>query len=307
MRAAFVETLTQVAAENPRVILLTADLGFQIFDEFQARFGRRYVNVGVAEAQLVCAAAGLALEGWRPVTYSIASFHVSRPYEQLRISVSYPQLPVVVVGVGGGYGYAHNGVTHHAVNDFALMCSMPGMAVVAPGDANEVAQLLPQTLQLPGPCYVRIGRGNEPSVPAPTPAILGHARLLTDGERVAVLSTGDMASVVLEALAHLQSERIFPLAYQMHTIRPLDTATLDELAAKVHTILTIEEHSPDGGLTAAVSAWLLTRARTLRLMRLGPPGDFALGNLHPHDLRHRLNYDAESIAEACRSAWKAPS
>ena len=144
MRRAFADTLNHVAAQNPRVMLLTGDLGFEVFDEFQARFGPRYVNVGIAEAQMITAAAGLAREGWFPVAYSIAAFATARPFEQIRFSVSYPNLPVVLVGAGGGYIYAPSGVSHHAADDLALMTALPGMTVVAPGDPNEVAQLLPQ-------------------------------------------------------------------------------------------------------------------------------------------------------------------
>src|ERR1035441_5700751 len=114
MRKAFAESLLRAAEADPRVIFLTADLGFGTFDAFQARFGPRYVNVGVAEAELVCAAAGLALEGWRPIIYSIASFATGRPFEQIRLDLGYARLPVVVVGAGGGYTYATSGITHHS-------------------------------------------------------------------------------------------------------------------------------------------------------------------------------------------------
>src|SRR3989338_5271951 len=144
MRHAFAETLTRLAAEDPQLVFLTGDMGFQMFDEFKRRYGPRYVNVGVAEAQLINAAAGLALEGWRPVAYSIASFLTARPFEQIRVSVNYHNLPVLIVGAGGGYAYAASGVTHHAADDLALMAVLPNMRVVAPGDPNEVAKLVPQ-------------------------------------------------------------------------------------------------------------------------------------------------------------------
>ncbi len=105
MRRAFSDTLVALAEENPRVMFLTGDLGFQVFDDFKLKFGPRYLNVGIAEAQMICASAGLAMEGWRPVAYSIASFATARAFEQIRISVCYPGLPVVVVGAGGGYTY----------------------------------------------------------------------------------------------------------------------------------------------------------------------------------------------------------
>lgn len=305
MRRAFAEILTKMAEENPRLIFLTGDLGFQVFDEFRARFGPRYVNVGVAEAQLVCAAAGLALEGWRPVIYSIASFATGRPFEQLRVCVSYPRLPVVVVGAGGGYTYASSGVTHHAGDDLALMSMLPSMTVVAPGDPSEVTQLFPQLLALPGPAYFRIGRFGEASYEADAPAVLGRARLLRDGERVAVVSTGDIAPVVVEATHALNAEGVFPIVVQMHTVKPLDTATLDALAPRVGTLVVVEEHLPTGGLFSAVAAWRVGREDGPRLVRLGAPDALVLGSPPRGELRRRIGCDADGIASACRAAWPA--
>ena len=131
MRRAFGDTLLKIATEDPSVVFLTGDLGFGVFDEFIRLFPRRYINVGVAEAQLVDCAAGLALEGWKPIVYSIASFMTGRAFEQIRLAIGYHQLPVVVVGAGGGYLYADAGVTHHAKEDLALMALVPGMNVVA--------------------------------------------------------------------------------------------------------------------------------------------------------------------------------
>lgn len=296
-----------VAAENPRVMLLTGDLGFQVFDEFARRFGPRYVNVGVAEAQLVCCAAGLALEGWRPVVYSIGSFMTGRSFEQIKISVSYPNLPVVVVGAGGGFTYSNSGVTHHSPDDLGLMSSLPSMRVVAPGDPNEVAQLLPQLFDQPGPSYIRVGRYGEPSYDAKAPAVLGRSRLLRDGERVAIMSTGDIAAVALDAADILQSEGIRPIMCQMHTVKPLDTAALDALAQEVETMIVVEEHLPLGGLFAAINHWYASSRHRPNLVRLGAPDALVLGNPQRDDLRRRINLDAESIAQVCRDAWHESS
>jgi len=304
MRKAFSETLLKVAEENPRVIFLTGDLGFQMFDEFHKRYGPRYINVGVAEAQLVCAAAGLAFEGWRPVAYSIAPFLVGRAFEQIRISVSYPELPVVLVGAGGGYTYSKSGITHHAAEDLALMSLLPGMTVVAPGDPNEVTHLLPQLFNLSGPSYIRIGRYGEDMYYADDPTVLGSARRLRDGERVAIVSTGDIASVVIKALKDLAGNNIFPLVYQLHTVKPLDTAALDFIAERVHTIIVVEEHIPIGGLSSAVCQWRVTREKGPRILRLGPPDALALGNLDREELRRRFKYDAEAISQLCQSVWQ---
>jgi transketolase len=305
MRRAFVDSLTTLAERDPRVILLTGDLGFQVFDDFIARCGRQYVNVGVAEAQMVCAAAGLALEGFRPIVYSIASFMTGRPFEQLRVSVAYPGLSVVVVGAGGGFCYSACGVTHHAAEDFALMSLLPGMTVVGPGDPNEVKALLPQMLALDGPSYIRIGKFGEPTFEADSPIILGRGRKIRDGARVAVITTGEMAPVALAGLAELAAEGIAPLVYQFHTIKPLDTATLDDLAARVKTLVVVEEAAPIGGLASAVTAWRTARDAGPRIVRLGPPDAFALGNLGRDTLRAKLGFDAAAIRQACRDAWRA--
>ena len=304
MRRAFSESLVKIGAENPRLMLLTGDLGFQVFDEFEAAYGPRYVNVGVAEAQLVCASAGLALEGWSPVAYSIASFATGRAFEQIRVSVAYPGLPVVIVGAGGGYTYSASGPTHHAADDLALMSTLPGMTVVAPGDPEEVSQLFPQLIANRGPAYFRVGRFGEPRYDAEEPAVLGKARLLRNGEQIAILTTGDMAAVTLEAVELLKADGIRPIVYQYHTVKPLDTETLNNLADKVSTIVVAEEQTPIGGLAAGVNAWRATWDGPIRIVRVGPPDAFALGSLEREALRERLNYNSASIAKACAANWK---
>lgn len=303
MRKAFSKALSDSAERNSRLALVTADLGFQVFDEFQQKFGSRYINVGVAEAQMIYTAAGMAIEGWRPVAYSIASFATARPFEQIRYCISYPGLPVVLVGAGRGFLYSTSGVSHHASDDLALMTSLPGMTVVAPGDPNEVAQLFPQLLQLSGPSYFTVGRFGEPVYGALEPAVLGKARLLRDGERVALISTGDLAQEVSKAVDMLHREGIFPIAYQMHTVKPLDTGTLHTLAEQVATIIVLEEHLPYGGLWSSITMWHSENLVSTPLVRLGPPDRFILGNLRQHELRRRFCFDADAIAEACKQLW----
>lgn len=303
MRRALADTLTQVAAENGRVVFLTGDLGFQVFDDFKRQFGPRYVNVGVAEALMIDAAAGLALEGFRPFAYSIASFLTGRAFEQIRISVAYPRLPVVLVGAGGGFLYAHSGVTHHAPDDVALMSLLPGMTVVVPGDPNEVRALIPQLAKLDGPSYIRIGKFGESSFEAEAPIVLGQARLLQHGHKFALLSMGDMATTVLEASRTLQTEDIFPWIYQFHTVKPLDAAILDQLADSVKTFVVVEESTPAGGLASAIMAWNAATRRSIRVVRLGPPDAFALSNLKQAALRDRFEFGRDAIVKAGRAVW----
>ncbi|WP_136514973.1 transketolase family protein [Geomonas edaphica] len=304
MRKAFSETLTRLAAADPRIAFVTGDLGFQVFDEFENSFPGRYINAGVAEAQMIYTAAGMASEGWKTVAYSIASFATARPFEQIRYCVAYPNLPVILVGAGRGYLYSTSGVSHHAADDLALMSALPNMTVVAPGDPCEIEQLLPQLFALNGPAYCTVGRFGEPSYLAEEPAVLGKARLLRKGEKVAIIGTGEIANEILKAYDVLTAEGITPFVYQMHTVKPLDTATLGELSQKVETLIVVEEHVPYGGMWSAVADWGVREGLPCRLLRLGPPDSFALGNLKQNELRKRWKFDATAIADACRTAWR---
>lgn len=305
MRRAFSDTLTRLAAEDPRIAFITGDLGFQVFDEFEQRFGQRYINTGVAEAQMIYTAAGMAMAGWHTVAYSIASFATARPFEQIRYCVAYPKLPVILVGAGRGYLYSMSGVSHHAADDLALMTALPGMTVVTPGDPTELGQLLPQLFQLKAPAYLTVGRFGEPSYEALEPAVLGKARKLRQGSRLAIIGTGEIANEILKAHAALANEGIEPLVYQMHTVKPLDTATLESLSQQVDTIMVVEEHLPSGGLWAAICDWKAQTGNNCRLLRLGAPDRFALGNLKQDELRKRWGFDADAIAKKCRETWPA--
>jgi transketolase len=306
MKLAFIQALTRLAREDNRIVLLTGDLGFGVFDEFAREFGPRYVNVGVAEAQLIMAAAGMAAVGMRPVTYSIASFATCRCFEQLKLAVAYAQLPVIVVGAGGGYAYSSSGVTHHAGEDISLLCALPGMTVVAPGDPQEAASLLPQ-MHSAGRCgYFRIGRGKEPACRSIIEPVLGKARLMQHGRGVAVLSTGEIASEVQAALDELRRRGVVPSWYQYHTIKPLDCQTLDAIAQRVQTIVVVEEHLAHGGLAAQVSGHFASRPSRPALIALNTGDGFVLGSPHKDEFRRNAGLCAASIAEAVMGIWKEP-
>jgi transketolase len=304
MRRAFAETLTSLAQENDKLAFITGDLGFQVFDEFQKRFDKRYINVGVAEAQMIYTAAGMALEGWQPIAYSIASFATARPFEQIRYCIAYPKLPVILVGAGRGYLYSTSGVSHHAGDDLGLMSMLPEMTVVAPGDPTEIRELLPQLVAAATPAYFTVGKFGEPVYVGEEPAVLGKARKLRSGERVAVLTTGEIANEALRGIDAVKADGVNVAVYQFHTVKPLDCDTLNYLAQNFETILVVEEHLPQGGLWAGVSMWAATVPNAPKLRRAGVPDRFMFGNLKQDELRRRCGIDAESIAKRCRELWR---
>ncbi len=303
MRRAFSQSLVQSAHDNDRVVFITGDLGFQVFDEFRGTFPERFINAGVAEAQMIYAAAGLAKEGFRPIAYSIASFATGRPFEQIRYCLAYPNLPVVLVGAGRGYLYSTSGVSHHAPDDLGLMSILPGMTVVAPGDPVEVSALLPQLLKLDGPSYFTVGKYGEAVYEAEEAPVVGKGRLLKRGSKVAVLSTGELGNELVRALADLAKEGITPTAYQFHTIKPLDTATLEKIADTHKSILICEEHLPTGGLYSHVVNWAVENGIRTPIKRAGAPDQFMFGNLKQADLRKKLGIDAAGIAGRCKQLW----
>ncbi len=295
MRKAFSDTLVDVAKKNPKVIFLTGDLGFQVFDDFIAQFPTRYINVGVAEAQLVNTAVGLALEGWRPIVYSIASFVTARPFEQIRFGIAYHDLPIMVIGAGGGFTYAKAGVTHHAADDLALMGSLPGMALVVPGGPDELRELMPQMLKLKGPSYLRVGKFGEPEIMHDSKIELGKARELVKGEKVAIITAGDIVSAIYPKLHELQAHGLKPSLYHFHTIKPFDRACLDEISKRHKIVVIIEESIPQGGLYHEACVWKTETNNNLRIMRRGAPDAFVLGNPGREELRNRIGVDLDSL------------
>ena len=295
MRRAFADTLITLATNDPKIILLTGDLGFGVFDSYQSLFPDRFINVGICEQAMVDISAGLAMEGYKPIIYSIASFMTGRAWEQIKISLSFHNLPVVVVGAGGGYLYSKAGTTHHAIEDLALMSLLPNMTVTAPGCPSEVSALLPQLVNLSGPSYMRIGRYGEPEYEGEQ-TIVGKARELRQGGKIALLTTGDMAEVCVRAsdmMADNGSTR--PTVYQFHTIKPLDTDTLDDLSKDVDIFIIIEEHIPIGGLYAAVLHWKNQMVPSIDVLGLSPDNALLVGTKE----RSQVVPNAEYIASSC--------
>ncbi len=206
MRNTFIETLLELAAGDPRICLLTADLGYSVLEVFAQRFPDRYVNVGVAEQNLIGIAAGMAHSGLVPFVYSIANFPTLRCLEQIRVDVCYHDAPVKIVAVGGGLAYGAQGYTHHGVEDIAVMRTLPGMTVVAPADPVETRALTDAIARHAGPCYLRLGKAKEPIVHRePTEIELGKAVQTRTGSDLTLISTGTMLAETMQAAEHYRS------------------------------------------------------------------------------------------------------
>ncbi len=271
MRDHFVAALNALATKDRNVLLITGDLGFGVLTKYAEQFSNQYLNVGVAEQNMAGLATGMALEGKTVFTYSIANFPTLRCLEQIRNDICYHQASVKIVAIGGGFSYGALGMSHHATEDLAIMRALPNMTVVAPGDVVEAAAATQAVYERPGPCYLRLGRGGEPTIHQEKISFeIGKAIKLYEGEDVTLISSGGILQNALAAREQLVERGLDVGLYSMHTLKPLDEKAIKYLADRSRLIVTLEEHSTLGGLGGAVSEVLAELpAPRARLKRLG--------------------------------------
>ena len=226
---------------------------------------------------MVGMAAGLAMAGKRVFTYGIAPFVTLRCFEQIRVDLCYANLPVTIVGVGAGLTYGAAGVTHHTIEDVAVLSALPNMTVVCPGDPVEAGAATRETMSLPGPCYLRLGKSGEPVVHETEPAgfRIGRGIRLREGRGVALIATGCMLPTAVEAADILAEGGLEPEVISMHTVKPLDEALVLDVASRCQVVATIEEHVARGGLGSAVGDAILAAGAGTRLLRFALPDAYA--------------------------------
>lgn len=272
MRNTFIKALFELAREDERIILITADLGFSVVEEFAAAYPKRFLNVGIAEQNAVGIAAGLAMSGKTPFVYSIVPFVTMRCFEQVRVDAAYLNSNVKLVGVGAGLGYGPAGATHHALEDVALMRALPNMKVVCPGDPYEVKALTREVARTPGPTYLRLGKGGEPRVhPVDTPLVLGQAAELASGGDLALLTMSNQLDTGWKLVKRLEAHGLAATLLSVHTLKPFDVTRVRELVERGMPLFTLEEHFTTGGLGSAVAEVIAESGRGVTFERLGLP------------------------------------
>lgn len=299
MRDAFIERLAELAARDPRVFLITGDLGFGVITRFAEQFPRQFLNAGVAEQNMTGLATGIALEGRIVYTYSIANFPTLRCLEQLRNDAAYHDANVKVVAIGGGFSYGALGMSHHATEDLAILRAIPGVTVVAPGDDWEAAEATEALARTPGTCYLRLDRTSVQTARRSDESFaVGRARMLRDGPDLTLISTGGMLAEVLAAADRLDAQQVRCRVLSMHTLKPLDAPAVLAAAAETGGIVTVEEHVAEGGLGSAVGEALLDGGgRPGVFHRIAVRGGFVSVVGSQSYLRAALGLDAVSIAQ----------
>lgn len=261
MRNAFAKTFHEAAQTDSRLCVVVADISpAGAMDQFRKQFPDRFINTGVAEQIMIGMCAGMSMRGLKPFAYTIATFALYRPFEFIRDDLCYQNLPVTVVGIGGGVIYSTLGSTHHAMEDVAIASAIPNMRVVAPCDPEEARAATQWCVgQEEGPVYLRLGKAGEPVITggAAAPFAFGKVRLLRDGSDACILGYGPILKLAMDAAAVLEQRGISVAVASVHTLKPLDREGIASLLGRFSKVVVIEEMVPQGGLGNAVKtlAW----------------------------------------------------
>lgn len=303
MRKTCLLSMRELARADNRVVFIGSDITRRDLEQLAAEFPDRYFIEGIYEAHIMGMAAGMALSGKLPYINTIATFLTRRCYEQTLIDVGLHNLPVRLIGSGGGVVYAPLGPTHLANEDIAIMRAIPNMTIVAPCDQDEMSRLMPQTLTWPGPIYIRLAKGGDKIVSrADLPFQIGKAVRLREGADILFVTTGITAQIALEAADRLTAQGLSVTVLHLHTVKPLDADALLACAGRARVVITAEEHTLMGGLGSAVAEVLLESrlAGAFRFKRIGFPDVFTEELGSQNDILKKYGISADGLT---RVAW----
>jgi len=299
VRTAFIAELIALGAADPRIVLLTGDLGWSVVEPFADAHPTRFFNVGVAEANMASVAAGLAQEGFVPFIYSIATFSSMRCYEQVRNGAVLQGLPVRVVGIGGGYAYGHAGPTHHALEDIAIARAQPGLTVIVPADPAQTRSVMRALADLPGPAYLRIGKGGNLEVPGLLGRFApGRPEVIREGDQVLLLGTGSVVHEALVAADLLQQQGVRAAVAVLAHLGFEASEDLALLLSRFPAVVTVEEGYVSGGLGSLVGEAVAERGLRCRLKRCGVNRVPSPRGGSEAYLRGQAGLDGPSLADA---------
>ena len=252
MRDAFISSLTTAAEDDPDIILITGDLGFGVFEDFATKFPKQFFNSGVAEQSMLSMAGGMASTGKKVFAYSIGNFSTMRCLEQIRNDICYQKNPVTIVSVGGGYAYGNLGYSHHAIEDFSIMRTLPGLEIISPADKFEVSKAISSIIANPKPYYLRLGRNGEKTIHQELNKFEpGKFIEIMNGADGAILFTGSIGLLAVAAREQLLKLSTTIGIYSVPYVNRIDISKLLEIA-QFEKILVLEEHFETGGLGSEI-------------------------------------------------------
>jgi transketolase len=302
-REIYGRTLTEMGKTNDRIVGLTADLAkTTAIAHFAKAFPERFFNVGIAEQNMMGIAAGLAKAGLIPFASTMAVFACLRAGEQVRTDIAYQNLPVKIIATHAGISFGHAGTTHHCTEDLAIMRAIPNMTVIAPADGIETSRAVRACLDVPGPVYIRIGRGFEPPCyeNEDYPFEIGKSVLMRDGTDITVIGCGIAVLQAVQAAKTLaEQDKLSVWVINMHTIKPIDREAILKAVSDTRRILTVEEHNVSGGLGDAVGGVIAESGKGCVFRKHGLYDEFAVIG-YAEDLYAHYGLDANGIIEKVR-------
>ena len=304
MRDAFINSLTELAENDKDIILLTGDLGFGVFEEFEARFPGQYFNVGIAEQNMMGLAAGLSLEGKKVVAYSIGNFASLRCLEQIRNDACYHDANITVVASGGGFSYGSLGMSHHTTEDLAILRALPNMVVVAPCTKNEAKEATKQLVSTKGVGYLRLDKTAAEEVALAQPFSIGKSRIFREGTDLTLIATGGILEEAVLAAKELEKFGLDVKILGIHTVKPIDKEEILKSALETGGLIVIEEHNKDGGLGSAVAEVCMDHAvLPNKFLRIGLNNTFSSIVGSQHYLRAQYEIDHKAIVSSVKKLW----
>jgi transketolase len=300
------EVLTRLGAENEKIVAMTADLaGSTKIGRFQKDFPDRFINLGVAEMNMMGMASGLASTGYIPVVSTFAAFAALRCAEFVRTDLCYQTRNVKIIATHSGTSFGQAGTTHHCTEDLAVMRSFAGMTVIAPADSYETANAVIAAVDREGPVYIRIGRSFEPPLHKSMDFDyeIGKAIQIHEGTDITVIACGRAVLSALEAAEIAQQQGLSVRVLDMHTIKPIDAGAVMSALLDTRRIITAEDHNVIGGLGSAVADVIATSGKGCVMRKLGLQDEFSIVG-YPEDLLHRYKIDADGIVEAIQEVMK---
>lgn len=302
MRTEVIEKIYSLMKQDKNVYFLTGDLGFSVLEKIEKEFPDQFINIGIAEQNMMGVATGLALSGKKVFVYSIIPFVTMRCFEQIRDDVCYNNANVTIIGVGSGLSYGILGSTHFALEDIAILRSLPNMTIISPSDGIESSLAVDAIYSLTSPVYLRIGKKGESAVyQKPYSFNLGKGVVLTKGKDITVFTTGSITKNVLEAGSILKDKfNIYASIINVHTLKPIDDKLILEMSKNKKAIFSVEEHGIIGGLGSAVSELVSGYVKMPVLTRIGTPDSFIKHIGSQEYLRDKLSLSAEGISKTIR-------
>lgn len=301
MRDTYLKMLYDLAAKDSEIVSLVSDNGLIVYDDFRRDFPDRYYNFGIAEENMVAAAAGMAGCGKIPFAYTISAFIAYRAYEFLRDDVCFQNQNVKLIGIGTGLTYSTLGPSHHTTEDIGLLRSLPNLTVFSPATRTEVKWMMDEAYKIKGPVYVRLGNNNKDYYAPDVQFELGVPSVIKEGNDVTIMTTGTIINEVMDAVELLQQKGINAEVISVHTLKPMDTKAIAKYLLKTKKLVTVEEHNVIGGLHSAIAEAMAAENVMVPNLKIGLNDTFAVDYGTIQNVRKANGIDSKSICSKIES------